>query len=109
MKQALEDYCREVEEKADILAREEERCRRDEHLRAYNLGRIAQRVNVSKREMWLRALWLLIGLGVGAAVGRAYPDYLYPALAQKFITKANVAMRSAGKDKIQTFWKNLRA
>jgi len=109
MKQALEDYIREVEERAERFAQQEDLTRRDDHLRSFNLGRMAQRVERSRHEIWLRVAWLMVGITIGIALGRAYPDYLYPALAHKFLTKAGVVVRSAGKTNFSSFWKNLRA
>jgi hypothetical protein len=67
MRQALEDYCREVDEKAERFAREEVICRQSEHLRAFNFGRMIQRVENSRRDLWLRVGCLLAGLVIGLA------------------------------------------
>lgn len=109
MKQALEEYYREVEEKAEEFAQEEVMCRRYDHVRAFNLGRLAQRVEKSRHETWLRVLWLFLGLTIGLACGGMYPDSLYSLLAHKVITKANVVVRSAGRGGFNSLWKNLRA
>lgn len=95
MKQALEDYCREVEEKAEKYAQDEVMCRRYDHLRAFNLGRMAQRVEKTRQEIWLRVAWLLLGLAIGLAFGAWYSRTSFPRLAQR-LSKSAVWERSAG-------------
>jgi hypothetical protein len=109
MRQALEEYYREVEEKAERFEREEVLCRRNDHLMAFNLGRIAQRVEKSRHELWLRIAWLLLGLAVGFACGRLYPTYLYPALAHKFFAKTGAVVRIAERMRLVGLWRNLHA
>jgi hypothetical protein len=109
MKQALEDYFREVDEKAEKYAQQEEMSRRVEHLRSFNLGRLTQRLEKSRRETWVRMAWLMVGIVIGVALGRTYPSYLYPTLAHKFISKAAVMVRSAEKSGFSGFWRGWRA
>jgi hypothetical protein len=104
MKQALEDYCCEVEEKAEKLARAEEMRERADHLQAFNLGRIVQRTENSRRDDWLRVGWLLVGLAIGVTFGRVYPDYLTSALAHRFLTKATLVVREVGKSALGRLW-----
>ncbi len=105
MKQALEDYRRTVDEKAEMFAQAEERRERDDHLQAFNFGRMAQRVENTRYDAWRRVGWLLAGLAIGVTFGRVYPDHVYPAMAQKFLTKAGLLVRGAGKAGLAKFWK----
>jgi hypothetical protein len=105
VKQSLEDYCRDVEEKAEKFAQEEEMRERHDHLQAFNLGRMVQRTENFRRGAWRRVGWLLAGLAIGLAFGRVYPDYVYPALAQRFLTKASLLVRGAGRAGLLKLWK----
>ena len=73
MKHSLEEYCREVTDKAEKFVQSEEMQRRIDHVRAFNLGRMAQRLETSRREVWLRVGWLLAGVAIGAACGWIRP------------------------------------
>jgi len=108
MKLALPEYCREVDEKAEQFAQAAEISERAGHLQAFNFGRMAQRIQGEKSDGWLRVGWLLVGLAVGAAIGGAYPDYLYPALAHKYLTKAGHNVRKAEKLPLWRVWKGWR-
>ncbi|MGA2986178.1 MAG: hypothetical protein ABSG32_20425 [Terriglobia bacterium] len=108
MKQTLEDYCREVDEQAERFAQAEERHERADHLQAFNFGRIVQRTENSRRDACLRVGWLLAGLAIGVACGKVYPDHLYRALANKFLTRASLVGRELGRARLYSFWKSLR-
>ena len=85
MKQALADYYRETEEKADTFARQEQTTSRVDHLHAFNLGRMVQRIEHSRRDAWLRVGLLLAGLAIGVAVGRISPAHVYHALTKAVV------------------------
>jgi hypothetical protein len=104
MKQMLEDYYREVEEKAEQFAQEAQMRERTEHLQAFNFGRIVQRTENSRHEAFMRVGWLLLGLAIGVAIGRVYPVHLTSALAHQFITKASLVVREMGKSTLGKFW-----
>lgn len=104
MRQTLEDYCHEVDKKAERFAREEVTCRQSEHLRAFNFGRTIQRVENSRRDAWLRVGFLLAGLVIGVACGRAYPDHLSSTLAHRLLTKANLIVRKAENSTPWRIW-----
>jgi hypothetical protein len=108
MKQVLEDYYREVDAKAEKFAREEELRERAEYLEAFNFGRMVQRTQKSRRDAWRRVGWLLVGVAIGVAFGRVYPDYLYPALAHKCLAQASLIGRDLGRARLYSLWKNLR-
>ena len=85
MKQALADYYRETEEKAETYVQREQRIGRVDHLQAFNLGRMVQRLEYSRRNAWLCAGWLLAGLAIGVAVGRISPAHVYHALTKAVV------------------------
>lgn len=97
MKAALQDYYREVDEKAEQFARETETRECAEHLQAFNLGRMVQRVERVRFERWLRFGWLLVGLVIGAALGKFVPYDTYPASAQRYMARASQALQDAGR------------
>jgi hypothetical protein len=103
MQQSLQEYCRDVEQRAERMVRAEETCRRNEHLRAFNLGRLAQRAEKSRREAWLRVGCLLAGLIVGAACGWKHPDL---HRAHQFCAKAGVVLKTAGHADLHDAWKS---
>lgn len=70
MRAALQEYYREVDEKAEQFARESELRERADHLRAFNLGRLAQRVESVRSKGRLRAGWIVAGLILGMGIGR---------------------------------------
>jgi len=109
MKQALQDYYHEVEERAQKVVQAEEMRERDEHLRAFHFGRMVQRVENSRHNAWRHAGWLLAGLAIGVTFGRVYPDSVYPALAQRFLSKASPLVRGAGRAGLLKFWKRARS
>lgn len=108
MRQTLEDYCREVEEKAEQFAQAEAQRERAEHLQAFNFGRLAQRVENSRSGLWLRMGWLVAGVALGAVLGSVFPNYLYPALAHKLFTQASLLVRELGKMGLFSLWKSPR-
>ena len=85
MKQALANYYREIEEKAAAFAQQEHTISRVDHLQAFNLGRMVQRIEYSRRDTWLRVGLLLAGLASGVAVGRISPSHLYHALTRAMV------------------------
>jgi hypothetical protein len=97
MRVALQEYYREVEEKAEKFAKANEMRERAEHLRAFNLGRMAQRIEGVKFEGWLRVGWLLAGLVIGLALGRTYPGDLYSPMVHRYFAKAGHIVCEAGK------------
>jgi hypothetical protein len=97
MKAALQEYYREVEEKAERFAKANEMRERADHLRAFNLGRMAQRVEGVKFHSWLRVGWLLAGLAIGVAIGRAVPGSWFPAGAQRYFAAAGHIAAEAGR------------
>ncbi len=105
MRQTLEEYCRDVNANAERFAREEVICQRIDHLRAFNFGRMMQRVENSRREARQRVRCLLLGLVMGVACGRAHPDNLYHALAHKFLAQANFIVREAESSALWRLWK----
>lgn len=85
MKQALADYYRETEEKAEAFARQDQTTSRFDHLQAFNLGRMVQRIEYSRRDAWLRVGLLLAGLAIGVAVGRISPAHIYDTLNKAMV------------------------
>lgn len=85
MKQTFEEYYHDVVEKAERFAQTEEMHKREDHLRSFNLGRMAERFQHSKYTARLRVAWLLAGLAMGIACGRLFPDHIYRSVAGKFI------------------------
>jgi hypothetical protein len=105
MMQAPEDYYQEVEERAQKFVQAQEMRERNDHLRAFHFGRMVQRVENSRHDTWRRVGWLLAGLAIGVAFGRVYPDSVYPALAQRFLTKASLLARGERRAGLLKFWK----
>lgn len=101
MNTALQEYYREVEEKAEKFAKATEMRERAEHLRAFNLGRIAQRAERVKLESWVRLSWLFAGLAIGVVVGGGYRGSWYSAGAKRFFAKSEQIARDAGKSAAQ--------
>jgi hypothetical protein len=73
MNQTMIDYCREIEEKAELFAQEEERRRRLDHIRAFNFGRMVQRTQTTLGDVALRIGWLIAGVCIGLVCSRVYP------------------------------------
>ncbi len=88
MKPTLEEYCRSVDEQAAKFAREETDTQLDDHLRAFNFGRMAQRVEHARQGALLRAGWLLAGLILGVALGASIPNSELQVLPGRFLSKA---------------------
>ena len=97
MKQTLENYCREVEEKAEKFALTEQTCRQDDHLRSFNFGRMVGRTEISRHAAWVHFGWLVAGILIGAACGLSYPDHAYAAMAHKILTHVDVFVKGAGR------------
>jgi hypothetical protein len=69
MKQTFEDYYREVQEKAERFTQAEEMCKQVDHLRAFNPGRMVQRIRNSRYDVRRRVGWLPAGLAIGVRQG----------------------------------------
>jgi hypothetical protein len=106
MKMAMQEYCHEVDKRAEQFAQAAEMSERAEYLQAFNLGRTVQRIQGAKSDGWVRVGWILAGLALGTALGRAYPDYLCPALAHKYLSKAGLIVRDVGKSAMGKFCKS---
>ena len=106
MKRSFEDYCREVQLQAHEIAEMEEVSRRIEHLRSFNLGRTIQRAQAPQFRAWPRVGWLLLGLTIGVACGRIYPNYLYPMVAHRVLDQASHFVRAADRPGFWSIWKN---
>ncbi len=96
MKAALQEYCREVDERAERFATETEMRERADHLNAFNLGRLAQRVDGWKFGGLLRAAWLVVGMLIGMNIGWALLPFLQAATSKKFFTRSASALQTAG-------------
>lgn len=72
MHQTFDQYCEELKTKSIQITDEAEMRARYEHLWAFNFGRSIQRLEDSQRHFWLRVCWLLMGLGMGAALVAGY-------------------------------------
>jgi hypothetical protein len=105
---ADEDYYHEVVEKAKRFAQAEEMRERADHLQAFNFGRTVQRIENSPFDVCLHVGCLLAEVTIGMAFGRIYPNYLYPALAHRFLTQARLFVGKLGKTRLYSFWKRLR-
>lgn len=88
MKPTLEEYCRTVDEQAAKFAREETNAQRNDHLRAFNFGRMTQRIESARQGALLRAGWLLMGLVLGAALGTSIPSSALQSLPGRVLSKA---------------------
>lgn len=97
MKQTFEEYYREVVVKAERFAQMEEMRKQEDHLRSFNLGRMAERFQNPKYSARLRVAWLLAGLVIGIACGRLFPDHMYRAFASRFLTHPTIVAETAGK------------
>jgi CheY-like chemotaxis protein len=64
----LDEYCRELETEADVVAHQAELDARSGHLHAFNFGRVLGRMEQSREQMWLRVRWLLFGAAAGVAI-----------------------------------------
>jgi hypothetical protein len=97
MRQTFEEYYREMVESAESFSQLEEMRRQEDHLRSFNLGRIAGRFQDSKPSARLRAGWLLAGLLIGIACGRFFPNHLYHTVAGRFLTHTRTVAETAKK------------
>lgn len=102
MRLSLEEYRREVDERAAQFVEAEALSQRDDHLRAFNFGRMIQRAEHGQRGAWLRIGWLVSGLVIGTLCGRAIPSNLPHALMHRFLTQTKLL---AHKTKTSTLWK----
>lgn len=104
MKPSLEEYCREVDERAAQFAETETDCRRDDHLQAFNFGRMIQRTEDKQRGGWFRAGWLLTGLVLGILCGMAIPNHLPNTLIHRFLSQANLLGHKARNSTLGKVW-----
>jgi hypothetical protein len=89
MKPTLEEYCRSVDEQAARIAREEAHSHINEHLRAFNFGRMTQRVENARNGAWLQLGWLLAGTLLGFVLGTAMPRGRSNSLTHQILSRAN--------------------
>jgi hypothetical protein len=97
MKQTFEEYYRDVVAEAERFAETEEMHKREDHLRSFNLGRMAERFQHSKYAVRLRVTWLLAGLAIGIACGRLFPDRIYRSVAGQFIGQSSTITERADR------------
>jgi len=102
MRLSLEEYRREVDERAAQFAEAEALSQRDDHLRAFNFGRMIQRTEHNRRGAWLRTGWLLAGLAIGTFCGRAIPNNLPQRLMHRFFTQTHLLVH---KTRTSIRWK----
>ena len=95
MKTSLEEYCRTLDEQAAQFAREEVGSEQDDHLRAFNFGRMTQRVANARRDVLLGVGWLLAGLVLGIALGSSIPNGVLKTLPHQLFTRANHLVQQA--------------
>lgn len=95
MKSSLEEYCRTLDEQAAQFAREEVHSEQEDHLQAFNFGRMTQRVANVRRDACLSVGCLLAGLVLGTALGNAIPNGTVNALPHRFLTRANHLIQRA--------------
>ena len=96
MKQTTDEYYREVVARAEEAARLAEVEQRLEHLRSFNFGRTVQRIQNSRYDRWQRVGWLVVGLAIGLACGRLYPDS-HASTAHKLVSQSSQIVRVADK------------
>jgi hypothetical protein len=96
MKQTTDEYYREVVARAEEAARLAEVEQRLEHLRSFNFGRTVQRIQNSRYDRWQRVGWLVVGLAIGLACGRIYPDP-HASTAHKLVSQSSQIVRVADK------------
>lgn len=97
MRQAFEEYRCELDESAECFARTEDARERDDHLRAYNLGRMVERLQNRPTKGRRPIPWLLLGLAIGMACGSLFPNDIYRAFAGRFLTQAREILTTPGK------------
>ncbi len=94
MKQTFEEYRHEVLENAEWFAQREEVRERENHLRAYNLGRMVERIqNHQTRARW-PVPWLLVGLVIGMVCGRIFPVSLYRNITSMLLPHASLIQKT---------------
>ena len=69
MKSTFDEYCSELSAEAARLAGETELQARYAHQDSFNFGRRVERIECARRNLWLRILWLVVGVVIGVAVG----------------------------------------
>jgi len=101
MKQTFEEYRSAVVENAERFAQTQEMRDREDHLQAYNLGRIVERLQNHQNKARRPVPWLLVGLAIGIACGRLFPDYVHRTFTGRFLTHASINHETAGKPRAQ--------
>ncbi len=96
MKVTTDEYYREVVTRAEEAAQLAEMDQRAEHLRAFNFGRTVQRIQNSSYDRWRRLGWLMVGLAIGMACGRLYPDW-HSSVTHKLASQSSQIVRVAEK------------
>ena len=97
MKQTFEEYRFAVEENAERFAQTQEEHNQEDHLRAFNLGRMVERIQNPRRRARRPVRWLLAGLVIGVVCGRFFPDYVHRTVGGRFPTHASIVLKTAGK------------
>jgi hypothetical protein len=94
MKAALQEYCREVDERAERFATETEMRERADHIHAFNLGRLSQRVEGVKFESLLRVGWLVAGMLIGMTLGWQFQPLMNAASFWNLFTGSASAVQT---------------
>jgi hypothetical protein len=76
MKQTFEEYSLQLSGRAERLAQEIEMRDRYEHLRVFIFGRSVSHPEDTRRRLWLRIRWLLLGMSLGAALAAGFMQAL---------------------------------
>src|SRR5579872_3658681 len=93
MRASMQDYYREVEERASQFTRDQEMRERADHLRAFNFGRTVQRIERTRRDLGIRIVFLTVGLVVGMTIGRPSKIFMRRA-AKVLVTQSHSALPS---------------
>jgi len=96
MKQTFEEYRFEVEENAERFAQTQETHNQEDHLRAFNLGRMVERIQNPRRRARRPVRWLLAGLVIGVLCGRVFPASVYRSFGGGVPTRASIVLKAAG-------------
>lgn len=96
MRQTFEEYRCEVVENAERFAQAQEVREQENHLMAFNLGRMVERIQNPRRRVRQPVRWLLVGLAIGIVFGRIFPHYVYHSFAGKFLIHPSIIQNTAG-------------